>query len=51
MEQWEYKVTSQENEIETLGSQGWEMVSVIVKNYSGNSPSLLFYFKRKLKQQ
>jgi hypothetical protein len=43
MASWEYYTSRDDSELETLGRQGWELVSVL-PGEAGGAPT--FYFKR-----
>ena len=40
---WEYKVSKSEDDLQSLGNQGWELVSVV-----NVSDQVTFYFKKPL---
>ena len=54
MDLWEYLMDSTKDEhsvdINKLGSQGWELVTVVPVIYHAKRQDYKFYFKRKLLQ-
>ena len=52
MNKFEYKIDydCKDEDLNYLGKEGWELITIVFKKYKYTSDTIIFYFKRVIKK-